>query len=217
MSESNPKISIIDYGLGNLYSVKKAFEKFSDNAAITEEPEAIRSSAAIVLPGVGAFELGMKGIELRGLGDAIKEFAGSGKPMLGICLGAQIMLTKGYEFGDFNGLDLIPGKVVPFPKLISGTKMPHIGWNKIYGSDNSWNDTIFGSIKQNDDVYFVHSFILEPSNKENILALAEYGGHEFCSAIKMGNIYGCQFHPEKSGETGLKIIEDFINLICKIS
>ena len=213
MSEFNPKISIIDYGLGNLYSVKKAFGKFTDNAAITEEPEAIIASDAMVLPGVGSFESGMKGIELRGLGPAIKEFANSGKPVLGICLGAQIMLTRGHEFGIFNGLDLIPGEVVPFSKLISGTKTPHIGWNGIYGRDNSWDDTILRSVDKNDNVYFVHSFIFEPSNKENILALTKYGGREFCSAIKMGNIYGCQFHPEKSGETGLKIIKDFIDLI----
>ena len=213
MSEFNPKISIIDYGLGNLYSVKKAFGKFTDNAAITEEPEAIIASDAMVLPGVGSFESGMKGIELRGLGPAIKEFANSGKPVLGICLGAQIMLTRGHEFGIFNGLDLIPGEVVPFPKLTSGTKTPHIGWNGIYSRNNSLDDTILRSVGKNDNVYFVHSFIFEPSNEENILALTKYGDREFCSAIRMGNIYGCQFHPEKSGETGLKIIKDFIDLI----
>lgn len=213
MSGFNPKISIIDYGIGNLYSVTKAFRKFSDNAVITEEPEIIMSSDAIVLPGVGSFELGMKGIELRGLKNVIKEFADSGKPVLGICLGAQIMLTKGYEFGIFNGLDLISGEVVPFPKLIPGTKIPHIGWNGVYHHDNSWDKTILKSIDKNDNVYFVHSFILEPSSKENILALAKYGGHEFCSVINKGNIYGCQFHPEKSGEVGLKIIKDFVKLI----
>ena len=213
MSESNPKISIIDYGVGNLYSVIKAFRKFSDNTSVTEEPEEIRSSDAIVLPGVGSFELGMKGIKLRGLEDVIKEFAASGKPVLGICLGAQMMLAKGYEFGTFDGLDLISGQVVPFPKLIPGTKTPHIGWNSIYRHDNPWDDTILKSINKNDNVYFVHSFILEPSSKENILALTRYGDCEFCSAIKKGNIYGCQFHPEKSGEIGMKIIKDFIGLI----
>ena len=213
MSGSNLKISIIDYGVGNLYSVIKAFRKFSNNTNITEEPEAIRSSDAIILPGVGSFKLGMKGIEIRGLKDTIKEFANSGKPVLGICLGAQIMLTKGYEFGTFDGLDLIPGNVVPFPKLISGTKVPHIGWDKIYCHDNSWDNTILKSISRKDDVYFIHSFVLEPSNQENILALAMYRGCEFCSAIKKENIYGCQFHPEKSGEIGMGIIKNFINLI----
>lgn len=210
MSEFNPKISIIDYGLGNLYSVSKAFKKFSDNVVITEEPGTIRFSDAIVLPGVGSFESGMKGIELRGIKGVIREFAASGKPVLGICLGAQIMLTKGHEFGTFDGLDLIAGEVVPFPKLASGTKTPHIGWNGIYGRDNSWDDTILRSVNENDNVYFVHSFVLEPSNKENVLSLTKYGGYEFCSAVKKGNVYGCQFHPEKSGETGLKIIKDFV-------
>lgn len=213
MSGFNPKISIIDYGVGNLYSVVNAFKKFSGNVAITEEPETIKTSDAIVLPGVGSFELGMKGIELRGLKNAIKEFADSGRPVLGICLGAQIMLTKGYEFGIFDGLDLISGQVVHFPKLILGTKTPHIGWNGIYRGDNPWDGTILRSIDKDDNVYFVHSFFLEPSNKENILALTKYGGREFCSVVKKGNIYGCQFHPEKSGEIGLRIIKDFIELI----
>src|SRR3989338_7201535 len=152
----------------------------------------------------------MRGLKIRGLKEKVKEFAGKNKPVLGICLGAQILLTQGSEFGTHEGLDIIKGKVVHFPELNEHEKIPHVGWNTVQMLNT---DSILKSVKENDHFYFVHSYALEPEAKENILAQTVYGGHTFCSAVKKGNIYGCQFHPEKSGKVGLKIIENFINLI----
>jgi len=209
---TNPKIAIVDYGLSNLYSISKALERFTGNIFITDELSVMNSADAIVLPGVGAFAEGMKGLEMRGLVQGIRDFANSGKPILGICLGAQLLLSKGYEFGIFDGLDIIKGEVIKFPE-IKDAKIPHIGWNKIYSTNNNWGGTILDRVKQNANMYFVHSYILKPQKEENIFALSEYGGYEFCSIIRKGNIYGCQFHPEKSGEQGLNIIKNFIQII----
>lgn len=215
MSKKYKKIAIIDYGVGNLYSLVKVFKHLGANASITENSDEILSSDAVVLPGVGAFKSGMEGLKIRGLIKTVRDYAKTGKPMLGICLGAQLMLGKGYEFGESAGLNIIKGKVVKFPKLRE--KVPHIGWNEIFKTRSekpeSWEETILDSVKENSDVYFVHSYILKPDRKEDILSLAKYGNYEFCSAIRKDNIYGCQFHPEKSGKVGLKIIENFINLV----
>ena len=142
----------------------------------------------------------------------IKAVIGENKLVLGICLGAQLLMSKGHEFGTFDGLDIIPGQVEIFEKIKD--KIPHIGWNEIFTPKEArWNKTILKSVKQHSDLYFVHSYLLKPKNKKHILSLTKYGGLEFCSAIYKDNIYGCQFHPEKSGEVGLKIIKNFINLI----
>jgi len=213
MTMKSPKIAVVDYGVGNLYSIQKAFDKFTTKAIITEEAKEIESSDALVLPGVGSFEAGMNGLCIRNLETTIKQFAESGKPILGICLGAQLLLSKGFEFGEFSGLNIIPGRVIKFPKLADNAKIPHIGWNRLsFKTSVSKNDTPFRSIDREADVYFVHSYILEPDDKKVIFATTEYGGHEFCAIIKKNNIYGCQFHPEKSGPVGLKIIENFIKI-----
>lgn len=208
------RIVIVDYGVGNLYSLIRAFKFFGIEVIVTEDAETLNRADGIVLPGVGSFEAGMRGLKIRGLEKKLFDIAESNKPMLGICLGAQIMLTQGHEFGIFKGLDIIKGKVIHFPGLADNEKIPHVGWNTILPyKEDSWPGTILNSFNKNDQVYFVHSYILEPESKENILALSTYGGYTFCSAVKKGNIYGCQFHPEKSGQVGLKIIENFINLI----
>jgi glutamine amidotransferase len=214
MLDSNPTISLVDYGVGNLYSLLKAFKLYTKNVVISEEADIIKSSDALVLPGVGSFQSGMHGLRVRNLTNTIKEFAKSDKPILGICLGAQLLLSKGYEFGEFEGLDIISGRVTIFPKSEEEVKMPHIGWNEIYSpADNSWDNTILDPARQGSHVYFIHSYILSPTSHDDILALSNYGSYEFCSAVKRGKIYGCQFHPEKSGEVGLKIIKKFIDLI----
>lgn len=209
--KKNPKIIIVDYGLSNLYSISKALERFSDNIRITDEPSVLESADAAVLPGVGSFEEGMKGLERRGLAKSLQNFANSGKPLLGICLGAQLLLKQGYEFGVFEGLNIIDGEVVKFSDTVDA-KIPHIGWNELYAGEVHWSGTILDEIKERATMYFVHSYILRPSRKQDILALSEYGGHEFCSIIRKENVYGCQFHPEKSGEVGLHILKNFVEI-----
>ncbi len=207
------QIAIIDYGVGNLRSLIKAVQNFTDQAVVTDEEEVVAEARALILPGVGAFAAGMEGLRIRELLEPVKNFAHSGKPILGICLGAQILLTRGYEFGDFEGLNLIPGKVVHFPALENHEKVPHVGWNGIFPGDSEgqWRSTILEGIPPQANVYFVHSFVLEPEQEKHVLAKTTYGGYEFCSAIRHENITGTQFHPEKSGPIGLAIIKNFLN------
>lgn len=212
MTTKSPKIAIVDYGVGNLYSIQKAFSKFAVKSIITDDAKEIMLADALVLPGVGSFEAGMKGLRLRNLEITIKQFAETSKPILGICLGAQLLLSKGYEFGEFTGLDIIPGRVVRFLGLKKSVKIPQIGWNKV-AIKGAKNNTPFKSMGNKAEVYFVHSYVLEPDEKSVIFATTEYGDKKFCSIIRIGNIYGCQFHPEKSGPVGLKIIENFIKIV----
>lgn len=208
------KIVIVDYGVGNLFSLIRAFQFFDTNTVVSSDPDQLKKADALILPGVGSFESGIRGLESRNLSNAIKEAAHNSKLILGICLGAQLLLSEGHEFGIFQGLDIIKGKVVPFPPLPKSEKIPHIGWNNISPiSTDSWNGTILDSLTKKDQVYFVHSYILRPDREENILAISEYGDYNFCSVIRENNIYGCQFHPEKSGKTGLKIIKNFLDII----
>lgn len=210
----NTNITIIDYGVGNLQSLKKAFNFLGVGPVITEDAAAIANADAVVLPGVGSFEAGMRGLKLRCLLDSVKEHAEKNKPLLGICLGAQLLLRCGYEFGMYKGLGIIEGEVIRFPPLVENEKVPHIGWNTVKQPPGvSWNDTIFNSFENEPDVYFVHSYLLHPGGREHMLGRTVYGGYDFCSAVRRGNVYGVQFHPEKSGKVGLEILRNFVTLI----
>lgn len=212
----NSKIAIVDYGVGNLRSLIRAFEHFGVDVAITEEVDKISSADALVLPGDGAFAAGMEGLKVRGLTRAVLNFAKESKPLLGVCLGAQILMSAGYEFGKYGGLDLISGKVVKINKNI-GAKIPQIGWNNIYPSPKKeWGATILEGVKPQSNLYFIHSYILVPKDTNAALAMTKYGSNEFCSVIGKGQIWGCQFHPEKSGQVGLKIIGNFIKMVKTI-
>jgi glutamine amidotransferase len=207
-------IAIVDYGVGNIHSAMKGLRRFTDDVTLSEDADVLRTADALVLPGQGSFEAGMKGLNVRGLTATVREFAATGKPILGICLGAQLLLERGYEFGDWEGLGFLPGTVVHFPPLRGGAKIPHMGWNSIEeASSGKWNGTALQGITNGADMYFIHSYILQPKQHEHILAETEYGGLRFPSVIGAGNILGCQFHPEKSATEGLRIIENFVRIV----
>lgn len=212
---NNKIIAVVDYGLGNLFSITKALSLFTDTSVVTDDAQTLLSADAVIIPGVGAFAVGMEGLLSRGLVDPLKQIAGSGRPILGICLGAQLMLETGFEFGEHKGLGIIPGRVERFsPQVAQNMKIPHVGWNTLSRPKAAfWKGTILEGLRDEEMVYFVHSYIMIPDNPLNSLGQAEYGGHEFCAVTKHENVYGTQFHPEKSGETGLRIIHNFIRTI----
>ncbi|MFA7682190.1 MAG: imidazole glycerol phosphate synthase subunit HisH [Candidatus Peribacteraceae bacterium] len=207
------RICIVDYGVGNLFSVEKAFQYFDAEVNVSEDADVIASHDALILPGVGSFQAGMDGLRIRGLIDVVQKHVAEEKPLLGICLGAQLLLTNGKEFGEHRGLDIIHGDVLHFPALADNRKTPHIGWNTIEpASQKDWKGTILDNLPDHPEMYFVHSYILQPNGNKAVLASTEYGGCTFPSVIRKGNVYGCQFHPEKSGKHGLQIIQNFLNI-----
>jgi glutamine amidotransferase len=211
-----PRICVIDYGVGNLLSVQRALEHCGATVTTTADKAEILASDKIVFPGVGAFGNAMRELERRDLIHAIQEVAKRNIPLLGICLGMQLLLDESLEFGNHGGIGLIPGKVVPVPhELPAGRflKIPHIGWNGLVPSNSGrgWEGSILDGITAGDPVYFVHSFMAAPSDEQDRLAHCVYGGHNVTAAIRRGSVTGCQFHPEKSGEIGLKILRNFIS------
>ncbi|MFY9100423.1 imidazole glycerol phosphate synthase subunit HisH [Aliarcobacter cryaerophilus] len=200
-------LGIIDYNMGNLASVYNACSKFTKDLKIIKNADDLKNLDKIILPGVGAYKDAMQHLEDSGLKDAILDFANSKKPLLGICLGMQLLFESSEEFGYTKGLGLIEGKVVKFDKskMSSDLKIPHMGWNKIVNKDNP----LFKNL-QNPYLYFVHSYHVVTDDKYTI-ATTNYG-YDFVSAVNKDNIFGFQAHPEKSHNNGLKILENFINL-----
>ena len=195
-------IVIVDYGRGNLRSVEKAFEKLGYKAMVSSHPEEIVSADKLVLPGVGAFGDCMENLKSYGLIESVLEFIKSGKPFLGICLGLQLLFSESEEYGPVKGLNVIPGRVVRFPK---GLKVPHMGWNTV---EVVSNNPLFDGIDNNSFFYFVHSYYVVPDSKDVISAVTDYGV-KFASAIWKENIFATQFHPEKSQKVGLKFLDNF--------
>jgi len=212
---SKKSITIIDYGIGNLLNVVRAFEHIGAQVRVAETKKDIISAGKLVLPGVGAFANGMHELKVRDFIEPINAHARSGNPLLGICLGMQMLFDSSEEFGSSKGLRLIPGKVTRIPDLgVDGTvhKIPHIGWNELLeANSNSWNNSIFHSVPKNSATYFVHSYMGVPDNDVNRLANCNYDGVKICAAVQKGNVSGCQFHPERSGEIGLNILRNFLN------
>ena len=201
-------IAIIDYGVGNLFSLNSSFKAIGIETVVTGDPKVIKNADKLILPGVGAFGDAAKKLRECGLDKVIIEEARNGKPLLGICLGMQLLFEQGLEYGCHKGLGLIKGNVVPMEGVIpSHLKIPHIGWNALKFHKNS---PLFKYINEGDCVYFVHSYYAE-NCEESLIATAEYG-EELTAAVGNGNIFGCQFHPEKSGEVGLKILKAFCEL-----
>lgn len=197
-------IAIIDYGMGNLRSVEKAFEHVGHNAFIARSPEEVLRASHVVLPGVGGFPECMKNLTASGMIDAVYKSIESGKQFLGICLGLQLLFSESEEFGLHKGLNILQGRVVRF-RLGEGFKVPHMGWNQI----NIKKDMpLLKGIPDNSFVYFVHSYYVAPSDSSIISTLSDYGG-EFTSSVYKDNIFACQFHPEKSQDIGLRILKNF--------
>lgn len=211
---SKPEITVIDYGVGNLLSVQRGLEHCGAKVFLTSDPDAVLAAERVVLPGVGAFANAMQALQERGLVAAIQGLAKKGTPLLGICLGMQLLLDESEEFGLTKGMGLIPGRVVPVPtQAISGEaqKIPHVGWNALVLAESrtDWKGSLLQDNTPGEAAYFVHSFMSVTADPAHRLADCLYGGHRVPAAIARGRISGCQFHPEKSGEVGLKILRRF--------
>ena len=202
-------IALVDYGVGNLFSLKSSFDAIGESVLVTNKEADLKAADKIILPGVGAFGDAAKKLKDTGLGEIVKAEAKSGKPLMGICLGMQLLLETGYEYGVYEGLGLIPGEVRPIQDVIPADyKIPHIGWNSLQFVGEP--SPIFRYIQEGDCVYFVHSFYATRCDS-SVIATAEYGA-PLTAAVSKDNVYGCQFHPEKSGEVGLKILKAFCEL-----
>ena len=198
-------IAIIDYGVGNLFSLASSFSAIGAEAIVTADPALIRAADRLILPGVGAFEDAARKLRESGMADLVKEEAARGKPIMGICLGMQMLFEKSFEYGEHEGLGLIKGSVRPIADVIpKGLKIPHIGWNALHFTRPH---SLFKYLKEGDFVYFVHSFYAADCN-DAVIATSEYGA-PLTAAVANGNVMGCQFHPEKSGDVGLSILRAF--------
>lgn len=209
------RVAIVDYGMGNLFSVSQACERVGLDVTITASHRDMLSADAVILPGIGAFGDAMATLNRLDLVEVLRDVAASGKPLVGICLGLQLLMTESFEFGRHKGLGIIQGQVVGFDNPVEGArklKVPQVGWNSIHqvnrsvnGKDRGWADSPLAEIANGEFMYFVHSYIVQPEDQSVILSTSSYGQVEFCSSIQVQNIFACQFHPERSGIEGLKI------------
>ena len=201
-------IAIIDYGVGNLFSLKSSFAAIGEEAVVTSDAAVISQADRLILPGVGAFEDAAKKLSDSGMAVVVKREARSGKPIMGICLGMQLLFEKSYEYGEHEGLGLIGGSVRPIADVIDKElKIPHIGWNRLIVKKQS---PLFKYLSDGDCVYFVHSYYATDC-EDAVTATAEYSA-ELTASVEKDNVYGCQFHPEKSGDVGLKILKAFCEI-----
>jgi imidazole glycerol-phosphate synthase subunit HisH len=199
------KTVIVDFGMGNLRSVEKAVAAVGGRPLISGDPDVVRGAERLILPGVGAFGDAMENLRRQRLDDAIRDAVNRGKPLLGLCLGLQLLFTESEEFGRHEGLNLIPGKVLKFQD--PGLRVPHVGWNQIEGT---LPDPLLQGIPEGSYFYFVHSYYVEPDSPDNVLRWTSYG-RRFCSIACSGKVWGAQFHPEKSQETGRKMLRNFLS------
>ena len=200
-------IAIVDYGVGYLRSVQKAVERVGSAATVTGDAAELAAAAGIILPGVGAFGKGMDNLVSRGLVQPLLSEVNAGKPLLGICLGMQLLFEESEEMGQHKGLGLLPGRVVRFPQ--GSLKVPHIGWNRLRPNpDRAASDPLLEGIEDGAYAYFVHSYYARPDDQEDILTETDYG-FDFASMVGRGRVWGAQFHPEKSQDVGLRLLENF--------
>ena len=210
-------VTVVDYGIVNLANIVRALEFVGAKVQISNCPNEISRASRIVLPGVGAFGAGMKKLKEKRLDEALKS-ASEDRPLMGICLGMQMLLNMSSEFGEHTGLGIISGNVMSIDSHVVGIerqrlKIPHVGWRELHAAnrDHQWKNSCLKNVECHDSVYFVHSYVAVPTHSDNILATCEYGTSSLVAAIAKSNVVGLQFHPELSGEVGLKILEAFIN------
>lgn len=215
---------IADYGLGNLFSLQRVIRHLGGQAVVSGDPAVVAGAPRLILPGVGAFADGMANLKRRGLDAAIKDFAAQDKPLLGICLGMQLLMSESEENGRHPGLAVVPGRVIRFqppPEDGERYKIPHVGWNTIRlpaGQASAaafWDGTLLAGCADEEYVYFVHSYTVVPDASADILAETCYGRDRFCSVLRRGRVNGCQFHPEISSRKGLEILRTFLELPCR--
>lgn len=204
-------IAIVDYGVGNIFSLVSSFSRIGADIRLTGDPEEIRSAEKVILPGVGAFRDAAEKLKNTGLGNVVKEQAAVGKPLLGICLGMQMLFDRSFEYGEYEGLGLIRGDVVSMePVVPAGFHVPQIGWNALHFPKDKPKNELFRNTEEGDFVYFVHTYY-GTNCDDSVIATTDYGA-ELTAAVADGNVYGVQFHPEKSGEVGLRILKAFCEL-----
>jgi glutamine amidotransferase len=212
-------VAIVDYGMGNLFSVDQACKKAGLSAFVTSSPEEVAESQGAILPGVGSFPDAMEALDRLGLTSVLKDLAASGAPLAGICLGMQLLMTESHEFGLHKGLDFFKGEVVPFlPTSTNGRtlKVPQVGWNQIYDKGQGslqWEDSPLAGLESGEYMYFVHSYYIRPEDETVVLSTSTYGDTEFCSSLIQGNIFGCQFHPERSGAVGISVYRELAAMV----
>lgn len=214
MADGEPQVALIDYGMGNLFSVQRACERVGLRAIITASVPEVLAADAVILPGVGAFGDAMQTLTRLGLVSALHEVARCGKPLMGICLGMQLLMTESFEFGCHKGLGLIEGDVVRLAVSVEHgrrLKVPQVGWNRIRrANDVRWHESLLQGVPDGTFMYFVHSFYPRPADPRVILSMTRYGSTEFCSSVRSGNLFGCQYHPERSGPEGLRLYQGLV-------
>lgn len=213
MSDFKPiRVAIVDYRLGNLHSVRQACAYAGMQATITSDKQTILDADAILLPGVGAYGDAMATLHRLDLVSVLRDIAATTKPLIGICLGVQLLMTESFEFGRHKGLGIIEGQVVPFGHPREGErvlKVPQIGWNRVCRVENArWDGTLLDGVADGEYMYFVHSYIVQPRDPGVILSTSRYGQIEFCSSVQRGNVFACQFHPERSGIAGIGMYQN---------
>lgn len=212
------EVTLLDYGMCNLLNVARAFEHCGASVRVTEDPAEVVHASRLVVPGVGAFKDSMQEVTERGFGDAIRRYVETGRPLFGICVGMQILFEASEEFGDHPGLGILPGWVRAVPGKTSAglpQRVPHIGWNHLLHPETggSWNGSLLQPFSDaSPAMYFVHSFAAQPARAEDRLADCLYGGHRLCAAIQRNNLMATQFHPERSGEDGLRLVRHFVEM-----
>lgn len=213
--EGNVKpVLIVDYGLGNLASVARAARHLGAEPVISSDPARLRDAERAILPGVGAFGVAMANLDRLGLIEPLQHYAESGRPLLGICLGMQLFMEESSEGGMHAGLGLIPGPVVRLSEArSSGIKVPHVGWSSLEPDGRDWSGTALDGLQPGEALYFVHSYHVRPRDPSDVLAYTTYGESRFCSVIARSAVVGCQAHPEKSGESGLRLLGNFLGTL----